>query len=390
MLDSNKWAYTKSTVIAFSEAYESVIKFGVRTFPDAVCKASKSTVIALKNSATLKSKLTTPSASAQTPIADALKNIAPQFGDPNEGQYVLLITDGSETCDSKQTSAVLEAVTALRSKSISTIAIGIGTTANMTMLNEVAQKGGTGKAFLATDATKLTAVLKGIFSTIIDCSDTCFGKSCGGKCGKCTKYSKSFCGPFGMCRCTPDCSGKKCGDDGCGGTCTPGCPSGQGCESGTCKRFIDNGDGTISDWKNKLMWQKVSNAAQTWAKAKSHCSGLTYAGYSNWKMPHGNCKCGVPGYGGCQAIKECDSSDGKGEWVTMVDNTANGCASGTAPCVPSQFKLQYLAHHTADQRIGISNVTWAFLSNKSKGVPGVAGFKWGTYSKLPFICVRSF
>jgi len=40
--------------------------------------------------------------------------------------------------------------------------------------------------------------------------------------------------------CTPSCAGKECGSDGCGGTCPPGCQSGQTCDaqgqcvSGTC------------------------------------------------------------------------------------------------------------------------------------------------------------
>lgn len=34
--------------------------------------------------------------------------------------------------------------------------------------------------------------------------------------------------------CTPDCEGKECGSDGCGGTCDPGCPTGKNCSSGKC------------------------------------------------------------------------------------------------------------------------------------------------------------
>ncbi len=37
------------------------------------------------------------------------------------------------------------------------------------------------------------------------------------------------------CSCTPDCLGKECGDDGCGGTCPPGCPAGEHCNLGICE-----------------------------------------------------------------------------------------------------------------------------------------------------------
>lgn len=35
------------------------------------------------------------------------------------------------------------------------------------------------------------------------------------------------------CNCTPDCTGKSCGDDGCGGQCQPGCGAGTSCDAGT-------------------------------------------------------------------------------------------------------------------------------------------------------------
>jgi hypothetical protein len=38
----------------------------------------------------------------------------------------------------------------------------------------------------------------------------------------------------GQCACTPDCTGKVCGDDGCGGTCGADCASGESCSNGQC------------------------------------------------------------------------------------------------------------------------------------------------------------
>ncbi len=43
------------------------------------------------------------------------------------------------------------------------------------------------------------------------------------------------------CGCAPDCNGKTCGSDGCGGFCSGsyfagGCPTGQTCQSGVCCR----------------------------------------------------------------------------------------------------------------------------------------------------------
>ncbi len=63
------------------------------------------------------------------------------------------------------------------------------------------------------------------------CTPDCSGKDCGddgcgGSCGTC---DSGTCNANGICEttCTPDCSGKDCGDDGCGGSCGT-------CDNGTC------------------------------------------------------------------------------------------------------------------------------------------------------------
>ena len=61
------------------------------------------------------------------------------------------------------------------------------------------------------------------------CTPECSGKTCGddgcdGFCGSCTAPETCH---GGTC-CRPDCNGKDCGDDGCGGSCGP-------CTGGTCQ-----------------------------------------------------------------------------------------------------------------------------------------------------------
>jgi len=71
------------------------------------------------------------------------------------------------------------------------------------------------------------------------CTPNCSGRvcgsdGCGGSCGTCP--SGQSCNSSGQCQstCTPSCSGKTCGPDGCGGTCGT-CPTGQTCgTNGTC------------------------------------------------------------------------------------------------------------------------------------------------------------
>lgn len=62
-------------------------------------------------------------------------------------------------------------------------------------------------------------------------------------------------------------------------------------------QYIDNGDGTVSDTKNKLMWKKCSEGQRgkkcygkeklySWHNAfEQFEKGVSYAGYDDWRMP---------------------------------------------------------------------------------------------------------
>ena len=68
-----------------------------------------------------------------------------------------------------------------------------------------------------------------------DCAGkTCGDNGCGGSCGTCV--SPKTC-QSGNCACTPSCLGKSCGaTDGCGGKCQTGtCSSGKACVNGACQ-----------------------------------------------------------------------------------------------------------------------------------------------------------
>ncbi|MBM4345865.1 MAG: hypothetical protein FJ100_21035 [Deltaproteobacteria bacterium] len=68
------------------------------------------------------------------------------------------------------------------------------------------------------------------------CIPNCFGKQCGdngcgGSCGKCS--ATQYCSAKGTCVCAPQCAGKQCGDDGCGGQCGT-CAAGKLCVGTQC------------------------------------------------------------------------------------------------------------------------------------------------------------
>ena len=75
------------------------------------------------------------------------------------------------------------------------------------------------------------------------CTPQCTGKQCGsdgcsGSCGTCP--TGQTCDASGQCQqgCMPSCTGKQCGSDGCGGSCGS-CPNGQTCDAdGQCQGTV--------------------------------------------------------------------------------------------------------------------------------------------------------
>ena len=51
-------------------------------------------------------------------------------------------------------------------------------------------------------------------------------------------------------------------------------------------RFIDNGDGTVSDTMSGLVWQQNDDGvARNWKDALAYCENLTFASFSDWRLP---------------------------------------------------------------------------------------------------------
>lgn len=54
-------------------------------------------------------------------------------------------------------------------------------------------------------------------------------------------------------------------------------------------RYLDNGDGTVTDTQTNLMWQQTTApATYTWQNAILYCNNLVLAGYSDWRLPNLN------------------------------------------------------------------------------------------------------
>ena len=57
------------------------------------------------------------------------------------------------------------------------------------------------------------------------------------------------------------------------------------CSTGYAE-LVDNGDGTMTDTKTGLMWQKAESGNKNWKEAISYCETLGIAGHSDWRLPN--------------------------------------------------------------------------------------------------------
>ena len=50
--------------------------------------------------------------------------------------------------------------------------------------------------------------------------------------------------------------------------------------------FKDNGDGTVTDLKTGLIWQKNDDGQKrSWTDSTSYCAGLSLGNHSDWRLP---------------------------------------------------------------------------------------------------------
>ena len=51
-------------------------------------------------------------------------------------------------------------------------------------------------------------------------------------------------------------------------------------------RFVDNGDGTVTDTERHLMWQKADSGKEiTFEEALKYCGTLRLGGFTDWRLP---------------------------------------------------------------------------------------------------------
>ncbi len=168
MLSGDTWDWVKSSFLTKVDERDSRNHFGFREFPSGGgCETGTVLSMLPDNYSAISNAIHDPATDSATPIEAALQGFTPMYGDPNDGQAVVLITDGDETCGSQD--GAVAAAGALWRSGIQVHVIAVTTTANQAFLDRLAQAGGTEQSHLVRSGSELEDALETILRTVKSC-----------------------------------------------------------------------------------------------------------------------------------------------------------------------------------------------------------------------------
>ena len=100
-------------------------------------------------------------------------------------------------------------------------------------------------------------------------------------------------------------------------------------------RFVDNGDGTVTDTETGLMWAATDNGSNiSWLNARSYCLNYNGGGYTDWRMPT---------LAELAGLYEPGVKNRRGYHLTkLIDSTAASCwSSDTRGYEAARFNFTY-------------------------------------------------
>jgi hypothetical protein len=171
MLDAGTWAWVKAELLSKLDEREGHNLLGFRQFPHGGdCLVGDVLPLSRDNANAIANAMVDPDTDTTTPIEAALQSLQNQFGDSNDGQAVVLITDGDETCGTQAEAIAMAG--ALWRAGVRVYAIAVTTTANQAFLDLVAASGGTGASELVTSESEFESALEGFFQDLAACRCT--------------------------------------------------------------------------------------------------------------------------------------------------------------------------------------------------------------------------
>ncbi len=171
MVQINAWGWVRSSLSSVLSSIESRNFIGFRQFPAPGgdgCGVSSVVAPKKNNRNDIMNSITDPDTMGSTPIESALVDLVPFFGDPNDGQAVILITDGEETCTTEK--GAIDAAAFLHRRGIPVYVIAVTQIANKTMLDSLARAGGTNSSYLINTSAEFETALNEIILKIESCT----------------------------------------------------------------------------------------------------------------------------------------------------------------------------------------------------------------------------
>lgn len=174
--ERSRWEIAVPAVESIVERYAANVRFGLVLFPggsidgcDVACTPGFVAVdVAAGTGDAIAQALDTTVRCSGTPIGRTMEGVPPmqELREVGKRNYVLLVTDGSETCDGN--AADVAGALARQDPEVRTFVIGFGDQVDATELDAIAEAGRTQAAFVATNAANLETAFDQILGTIRD------------------------------------------------------------------------------------------------------------------------------------------------------------------------------------------------------------------------------
>ncbi len=175
----SKWNIATTAIKQVTAQYDAQIQFGLGLFPAGgttqlrCVPATTSVTIGDRKATQIATALDANMPGGSTPIGGVLTSagLVPELSDATRANYVMLVTDGTETCNGN---GVQAAANNLAQKGIKTFVIGFGGEVDATNLADIATAGGTPRAgspkyYQADDAPGLLAAFNLIAQGALGC-----------------------------------------------------------------------------------------------------------------------------------------------------------------------------------------------------------------------------
>jgi hypothetical protein len=172
----DKWTVAEGGLDMVLTSHGPKVRFGLVTFSsDGDCGAGNVRVaIGPTTEADIRTTIAGTSPRGSTPIGDTLADLVgnQSLQDTSRTNYVLLITDGQETCGGNPTAAARNLFQ--QTPRVRTFVVGFGGGVDANELNDIATEGGTArpgptKYYQADNAAELQAALDTILGSVLSC-----------------------------------------------------------------------------------------------------------------------------------------------------------------------------------------------------------------------------